>query len=256
MNKECFVIQPISDSKFTKRYDDTYKPAIETAGLSAYRVDLDPAVKIPIEEIELKIKASVICFADISVDNPNVWYELGYAFASGKDVVMICDESRKDFPFDVRHKNIIRYKTESTSDFNTLKEKIIERIKAYVQSQKTTEKMLKNPIKETDEFQPYELTLLNFIVGEQSTEEEVASLNKLRNKMNEAGFNNTAFSIGMRLLKAKELITITTDSDFNGNLHPACYLSDKGECFVLKNTNLFDLQQTNTTRATSDDLPF
>ena len=106
MNQECFVIQPISDTKFTKRYDDIYKPAIEATCLNAYRVDLDPTVKIPIEEIESRIKNSVICFADISTDNPNVWYELGYAFASGKDVVMVCDESRNDFPFDIRHKNI------------------------------------------------------------------------------------------------------------------------------------------------------
>ena len=44
MNQECFVIQPISDTKFTKRYDDIYKPAIEATGLNAYRVDLDPTV--------------------------------------------------------------------------------------------------------------------------------------------------------------------------------------------------------------------
>lgn len=111
-----------SNEKFTKRYDDIYKPAIETVSLSAYRVDLDFAVKIPIEDIESNIKDSIIYFADISVDNPSVWYELGYAFALGKDIIMVCDESRKDFPFDVRHKNIIRYKTESPSDFNELKE--------------------------------------------------------------------------------------------------------------------------------------
>ena len=56
MNNECFVIQPISDLKFTKRFDDIYKPAIESVGLLAYRVDLDPMVKIPIEDIESKIK--------------------------------------------------------------------------------------------------------------------------------------------------------------------------------------------------------
>ena len=97
-------------------------------------------VKIPIEDIESKIKNAKICFADISVDNPNVWYELGYAFALGKDVVMVCDESRKDFPFDVRHKNIIKYKTESASDFSVLKDKIIEKIKAYIQSKKERKK--------------------------------------------------------------------------------------------------------------------
>jgi nucleoside 2-deoxyribosyltransferase len=261
MNKECFVIQPISDEKFTKRYDDIYKPAIETVGFSAYRVDLDPTVKIPIEDIESKIKNAEICFADISIDNPNVWYELGYAFAAGKDVVMVCDESRKDFPFDVRHKNIIKYKTESASDFNTLKEKIIEKITAYIQSQKTTEKILENPIKETDGFQPYELTLLAFIIGEQYTDEKVANVYELRSRMTKAGFNDTAFSIAMRLLKVKDFITTRMDHDFDGNEYAVCSLSDNGVRFILKNTHLFDLQQSNkkeiiATISDTDDLPF
>lgn len=260
MNQECFVIQPISDTKFTKRYDDIYKPAIEAAGLKAYRVDLDPTVKIPIEEIESRIKDSVICFADISIDNPNVWYELGYAFASGKDVVMVCDESRKDFPFDIRHKNIISYKTESSSDFSNLREKIIEKIKAYIQTQKTTEKLLANPIKETDGLQPYELSLLAFIIGEQCTDEEVAPIYELKNMMNKAGFNNTAFSIGIRLLKAKGFITTKVDSDYNGNEYTVCALSNTGVNFVLRNTHLFELQQPSAEKAmttfNTDDLPF
>src|SRR5690554_5317560 len=118
MNPKCFVIQPINDERFTKRFDDIYKPAIEAAGFFAYRADLDSSVTNLIENIESKIKESEICFADISMDNPNVWYELGYAYASDKDVVMVCDESRSNFPFDVRHKNIISYKTESVSDFD------------------------------------------------------------------------------------------------------------------------------------------
>lgn len=261
MNKECFVIQPISDGKFTKRFDDVYKPALESVGLTAYRVDLDPAVKIPIEDIELRIKNAEICFADISVDNPNVWYELGYAFALAKDVVMVCDESRKDFPFDVRHKNIIRYKTESASDFETLKTKIIEKANAYLQSQKTTEKILENPIKETDGLKPYELSLLAFIIGEQYTDEEVANVYELRNRMTKAGFNDTAISIGMRLLKMKGFITTRIDNDFNGNEYSVCSLSDNGVDFVLKNTHLFDLQQptvelNNAGISTGDDLPF
>lgn len=260
MSKECFVIQPISDAKFTKRYDDVYKPAIEAVGLSAYRVDLDPKVKIPIEEIESKIKDSTVCFADISIDNPNVWYELGYAFASGKDVVMVCDESRNDFPFDVRHKNIIRYKTESASDFDALKEKIIEKIKAYIQSQKTTEKILENPIKETDGFQPYELSLLAFIIGEQYTDEEVVYIYELRNRMAKAGFNDTAVSIGLRLLKAKGFVSIKIDHDFHGNDYSVCSLSNTGVDFILRNTHLFDLQQPVTQEiiriSNSDDLPF
>ena len=258
MSNECFVIQPISDNKFTKRYEDIYKPAIETAGLTAYRVDLDPSVKIPIEEIESGIKNAKACFADISIDNPNVWYELGYAFASNKDVVMVCDESRKDFPFDVRHKNIIRYKTESASDFDELKEKIIKKVGAYLQSQKTTESILENPIKETDGLQPYELSLLAFIISEQLTDEDVVNVYGIRTRMTKAGFNDTAVSIGMRLLKSKGLIDTRLENDFNGNEYAICKLTDSGIKFIINNTGLFDLQQSQPkqTPIISDDLPF
>ena len=75
----CFVIQPFDKGKFDKRFRDVFKPAIEAAELEPYRVDRDPGVSIPIEEIESSIANSAICLADITTDNPNVWFELGYA---------------------------------------------------------------------------------------------------------------------------------------------------------------------------------
>lgn len=90
----------------------------------------------------------------------------------------------------------------------------------------------------------------------------MANVYELRNRMTKAGFNDTAFSIGMRLLKAKEFITKRIDNDFNGNEYSVCSLSDSGVDFVLKNTHLFDFKQptikeTTTTRMSdSDDLPF
>lgn len=38
----CFVIQPITEKKYKKRYEDVYVPAVKAAGLTPYRVDLDP----------------------------------------------------------------------------------------------------------------------------------------------------------------------------------------------------------------------
>ena len=73
----CFVIQPFDRGAFDKRYDDTIAPAIAAAGLEPYRVDRDPRVVVPIDQIEEGIRASQACVADISTDNPNVWYELG-----------------------------------------------------------------------------------------------------------------------------------------------------------------------------------
>lgn len=88
----CFVIQPFDSGKFDKRFHDIYKPAIEAAGLEAYRVDQDPGVQVPIDSIEKGIRQAAVCLADITADNPNVWYELGFAYAAGKPVVMVCSE--------------------------------------------------------------------------------------------------------------------------------------------------------------------
>jgi hypothetical protein len=118
----CFVMQPFDDGPFDRRYTDVIDPAIRAAGLEPYRVDKDPTVSIPIQDIEQGIRDSALCLADITLDNPNVWFELGFAIATGKEVVLICSNDRTTrFPFDVQHRTIIKYTTASTSDFEKLK---------------------------------------------------------------------------------------------------------------------------------------
>ena len=139
----CFVIQPFDSGKFDKRYEDIYKPAIEAAGLIAYRVDKDPEVSVPIESIEKGIRQATLCLADITADNPNVWYELGYAFASRRPVVMVCSEERtgKKYPFDIQHRSIIPYMADAPSDFDRLRENLTTRIKTIVERGEALEKI-------------------------------------------------------------------------------------------------------------------
>lgn len=157
----CFVIQPFDGARFDKRYVDTFKAAILAAGLDPYRVDQDPTVQIPIREIEEGIRRADVCFAEISTDNPNVWFELGYGFASGKSVVMVCAHERDRFPFDVQHRNIIRYKSEAPSDFHGLSEKITERLKAAVERQREIEEISEmSPIVATQGSSQHEVVAL------------------------------------------------------------------------------------------------
>lgn len=103
-----FVVQPFDQGPFDKRFDDVFAAAISEAGLEAYRVDRDPTVSIPIEDIEAGIRNAEVCLAEITTDNPNVWFELGFAIASQRDVVLICSSERKSrFPFDIQHRSII-----------------------------------------------------------------------------------------------------------------------------------------------------
>ncbi len=86
----CFVIQPFDGGNFDNRCEDVFAPAIKESGFDPYRVDRDPSASIPIDEIQRGIKQAAVCLADITLDNPNVWFELGYALSAGKSVVMVC----------------------------------------------------------------------------------------------------------------------------------------------------------------------
>lgn len=239
----CFVIQPIRTEKYDKRFDDIYAPAISNAGLKPYRVDKDPSVRNIIDEIEKRIQMSMLCLADISIDNPNVWYELGYAFAIGKDVVMVCDESRNDFPFDISHKSVIAYKTESPRDFKILEEQITNRINSYLDSNSINKKILESPLRNTDGLQPFEIAILAFIIGEQTVDEQSVSIYTIREQMSKAGFNEMATSIGIRLLLHKQFLKSFTDQDWNGNEFYACKLTENGINFILNNIGLFNVQK-------------
>ena len=127
----CFVIQPFDKGRYDKRYEDVFAPAIREAGLEPYLVDRDPEASIPIDEIEAGIQGSEACLVEISTDNPNVWFELGDAIASQREVVLVCsDERTSHFPFDVQHRSIIKYSTESSRDFEELRRQVTSRLTA------------------------------------------------------------------------------------------------------------------------------
>ena len=108
--KKCFVIMPFK-RLYKGRYERIYEPAIEAAGLSPHLAG-GAGVSTITEDIEKGIRNSHICFADISEDNPNVWYELGFAYACSKQVVMVCDRKKrpeKKLPFDISVKKVIFY---------------------------------------------------------------------------------------------------------------------------------------------------
>ena len=142
----CFVIQPFDDGPFDKRYDDVFVPAISAANLEAYRVDRDPSAFIPMDEVEKRIREADTCLADISEPNPNVWFELGLAIAAGKPVVLVClEKPNRRFPFDIQHRTIITYKTESARDFEDLKNKITDRLKASIMKKGSLGKLAPAP---------------------------------------------------------------------------------------------------------------
>lgn len=102
-----FVLMP-----FTSDFDDVYqlgiKPACEAAGAYAERVDEQIFHESILQRIYNQISKADVVVADMTGRNPNVFYEVGYAHALGKPVLLLT-KSSDDIPFDLKHYSHIVY---------------------------------------------------------------------------------------------------------------------------------------------------
>lgn len=256
----CFIIQPFDGGKFDKRYEDTFRPAVLEAGLEPYRVDRDPQVEVPIEAIDDGIRGAAICLADITTDNPNVWYELGYAFAAGKQVVMLCSAERQDrrYPFDIQHRSVIEYPVESASDFEQLKERIRERLEALL---KKGERL--RQVAQSDQIAPREgmsqpeLAVLAVVAGDAAISGEGVSTYSLKHDIERAGFTAVGFALGVRRLLAKRLIEEVELHNERGEEYPGLRPTEAGWNWIDQNDELFSLVKSPNQRDDfGDDIPF
>lgn len=260
--EKCFVMQPFDGGVFDKRYNDTFSKAIIDAGLEPYRVDQDPKVSIPIQDIESGIKDARICFAEITKDNPNVWFELGYAIASGKEVVMVCSEERETkFPFDIQHRSIIRYKNDSVSDFDNLRKQITEKIKAYLQKEQTLPKLaeLLAENNNTEGLKQHEILCLAAMAENMGHPESAVSPYEIKNDMERSGFTKMAATLAIKGLLDKGFISQGEVQEWNGEPYLAYKFTNKGWDWVLDNEKRFLLKATDKKSSFDEfdeDIPF
>lgn len=211
----CFVIQPFDSGKYDKRYRECFKLAIEDAGLVPYRVDEDPQADIAIDSIETGIANSAACLADISEDNANVWYELGYAMALNKPVVMVCAEAaRSKFPFDIQHRLITKYKSDSPSDFSELRATISARLVARA----TRDEMMRRAadaeqVASIDGMSSAELILIAAIASETESSEASTVLWRVKEAADRQGLTPIGFQLALRRLNGKGFTAVTQEFD-------------------------------------------
>ncbi len=118
---------------FDKKYDDIYQ-ALKLAGrLITSRRLLIERVSEPLgdfvitERIEKSIKKAELIICDVSEKSLNVYYELGYARAMNKRIIVTAKEGTK-LPFDVGH-----YKTNFYTNMIDLQKIIYEELNFYYQ---------------------------------------------------------------------------------------------------------------------------
>ncbi len=86
---EGFVIMPFSESWSDRLYREMIEPALIATGMSCVRGDTAVRVGDLNRNIWDSIMRAGVVIAEVSVPNPNVFYELGLAHALGKDVFIL-----------------------------------------------------------------------------------------------------------------------------------------------------------------------
>jgi len=100
-----FVLMPFDD-KLKDRYKFGIQGAAEDVGAYAERVDDQMFTEGILERIFNQINKADVIVADMTGRNSNVFYEVGYAHALGK-IVLLLTENVEDIPFDLNYKQHI-----------------------------------------------------------------------------------------------------------------------------------------------------
>ena len=118
----AFVLMP-----FAPEFDDKYKFGIKESAakldIVAERVDEQIYSEGILERIYRQIDLADIIIADMTGQNPNVFYEVGYAHAKGKLCIHITSDA-SDIPFDLKHKRHIVYE----NSIDTLRDLLMEEL--------------------------------------------------------------------------------------------------------------------------------
>ena len=85
---------------FNLVYKEYIKPALEAAGLEVFRADEERRGGDIIIDMFQELLIADLVVADLTIDNPNVWYELGVRHALRARGVILVQGSRPNNPFD------------------------------------------------------------------------------------------------------------------------------------------------------------
>jgi tetratricopeptide (TPR) repeat protein len=124
-SSECFVVMPFGVKSFpdgsgrTYDFDKVYRVicqrAINEAGMKPIRADERVTSAIIHSEMFRDLRDRLVVLADLSLDNPNVFYELGIRHVmSSNGTVLMCRKGSV-LPFDVKLSRVIFYDFDGAS---------------------------------------------------------------------------------------------------------------------------------------------
>lgn len=117
MASHVFVAMPFgrkkgfdgNDIDFDAVYRDFIKPALVDAGFEVFRADEETRAGDILPDMFQELLIADLVVVDLSVDNPNVWYELGVRHALRTRGVVLVQSTRPYQPFDVYSNRKLTY---------------------------------------------------------------------------------------------------------------------------------------------------
>lgn len=134
--KKCFIVCPIGhENSETRKRSDTLlnfilKPLCEECGFHVMRVDESNTGDSITKNIIEHLTQDDLVIADLSEQNPNAFYELGYRTALGKPTIQIKAKD-EPLPFDVSSIQTFDYNINDIPDTEKFKERIKKTIESF-----------------------------------------------------------------------------------------------------------------------------
>lgn len=98
--------QPIN---FNRVYDELLRPALEDAGLEVFRADKEQQAGDILTDMFQELLMADLVLADLTLENPNVWYELGVRHALRARGVVLVAGGKAPTAFDLYTSRKARY---------------------------------------------------------------------------------------------------------------------------------------------------
>jgi tetratricopeptide (TPR) repeat protein len=113
----AFVVMPFGKKKggdgslydFNSIYNLMIKPALELAGFEPFRADEETSSGDILTDMFQELLLADLCLCDLSIDNANVYYELGIRHAFRKRGVVHIQAGRAYMPFDIFNVRTLPY---------------------------------------------------------------------------------------------------------------------------------------------------
>lgn len=118
-----FMIMPFKDAQLTKNIERYIKEPLQADGHRVERVDDSIRASLIIGDIINSLRTADIIIAELTLDNLNVYYELGRAHEIEQNIIQICQQKQEDLPFDIRGIRTIDYE-DSEEGYEILLKKI------------------------------------------------------------------------------------------------------------------------------------